>query len=203
MCNDPRFDFERVLPECLEYFEKAGIAGQIPLDRRRRCAQLCRHPAPARTLGAAAAVQLGTPFAVTTEGDAHPEFKRVLGRSAARDDLVEFISVAGLPARAVATPWLRNYLRAAPKLQAMAQVKSRCTKAFDCLAQCGLRDGLKDAGQFCIDNQLAAALRGDVKHGLFFRGVGALPFGAQIRSVAELMQCMLSPGGAQTLSAAI
>ncbi|PND36387.1 2-nitropropane dioxygenase [Paucibacter aquatile] len=198
--HDPRFDFERVIPECLEYFEKAGISGQIPLIAAggvRSFADIQRLQA----LGAAA-VQLGTPFAVTTEGDAHPEFKRVLAE-AQESELVEFISVAGLPARAVATPWLRNYLRAAPKLQAMAQVKSRCTKAFDCLAQCGLRDGLKDAGQFCIDNQLAAALRGDVKHGLFFRGVGALPFGAQIRSVAELMQCLLSPGGAQALNASI
>ncbi|WIV96116.1 NAD(P)H-dependent flavin oxidoreductase [Kinneretia aquatilis] len=198
--HDPRFDFERVIPECLEYFEKAGIAGQIPLIAAggvRSFADIQR----LQSLGAAG-VQLGTPFAVTTEGDAHPEFKRVLAE-AQESELVEFISVAGLPARAVATPWLRNYLRAAPKLQAMAQVKSRCTKAFDCLAQCGLRDGLKDAGQFCIDNQLAAALRGDVKHGLFFRGVGALPFGAQIRSVAELMQCLLSPGGAQALNASI
>ncbi|WP_271009192.1 NAD(P)H-dependent flavin oxidoreductase [Paucibacter sp. B51] len=198
--HDPRFDFERVIPECLEYFEKAGISGQIPLIAAggvRSFADIQRLQAQG-----AAAVQLGTPFAVTTEGDAHPEFKRVLAE-AQESELVEFISVAGLPARAVATPWLRNYLRAAPKLQAMAQVKSRCTKAFDCLAQCGLRDGLKDAGQFCIDNQLAAALRGDVKHGLFFRGVGALPFGAQIRSVAELMQCLLSPGGAQALNASI
>ncbi|MCV2420742.1 NAD(P)H-dependent flavin oxidoreductase [Paucibacter sp. DJ2R-2] len=190
--NDARFDFERVIPECLEYFEKAGIAGKIPLIAAggvRSFEDIQRLQA----LGAAA-VQLGTPFAVTVEGDAHPEFKRVLAE-ASDADLVEFISVAGLPARAVATPWLRNYLRAAPKLQAMAQVKSRCTKAFDCLAQCGLRDGLKEAGQFCIDNQLAAALRGDAKHGLFFRGVGALPFGSQIRSVADLMQCLLSPGG--------
>jgi len=196
--RDPRFDFERVIPECLEYFEKAGIAGRIPLIAAggvRSFADIQRLQA----LGAAA-VQLGTPFAVTTEGDAHPEFKRVLAE-AQESDLVEFTSVAGLPARAVATPWLRNYLRAAPKLQAMAQVKSRCTKAFDCLAQCGLRDGLKDAGQFCIDNQLAAALRGDSKHGLFFRGVGALPFGEQIRSVAELMQCLLSPAGAAELRA--
>ncbi|OYU28839.1 MAG: 2-nitropropane dioxygenase [Burkholderiales bacterium PBB2] len=196
--RDPRFDFERVIPECLEYFEKAGIAGRIPLIAAggvRSFADIQRLQA----LGAAA-VQLGTPFAVTTEGDAHPEFKRVLAE-AQESDLVEFTSVAGLPARAVATPWLRNYLRAAPKLQAMAQVKSRCTKAFDCLAQCGLRDGLKDAGQFCIDNQLAAALRGDSKHGLFFRGVGALPFGEQIRSVAELMQCLLSPVGAAELRA--
>jgi nitronate monooxygenase len=52
-------------------------------------------------------VQLGTPFAVTQEGDAHPEFKRVLAESR-EDEMVEFTSVAGLPARAVATPWLRT-----------------------------------------------------------------------------------------------
>ncbi len=55
-----------------------------------------------------------------------------------------------------------------------------------------MRDGLAGWGQFCIDTQLAAALRGDVKKGLFFRGVGALPFGEQIRSVRELMQCLLT-----------
>jgi nitronate monooxygenase len=76
-------------------------------------------------------------------------------------------------------------------LQGVAHVKSRCTKAFDCLAQCGLRDGLATWGQFCIDNQLAAALRGDVKKGLFFRGAGAMPFGHQIRSVRELMALLL------------
>jgi len=70
--------------------------------------------------------------------------------------------------------------------------KNRCTKSFDCLAQCGLRDGLPGWGQFCIDNQLAAALRGDVKKGLFFRGVGALPFGAQIRSVRDLVERLLT-----------
>jgi len=186
--NDPRFDFERVIPECLAYFEKAGIAGRIPLIAAggvRSFEDIQRLQA----LGAAG-VQLGTPFAVTTECDAHLDFKRVLAE--ARDeDLVEFTSVAGLPARAVGTPWLRNYLRVAPKLQAVAHVKNRCTKAFDCLAQCGLRDGFKDWGQFCIDNQLAAALRGDMAKGLFFRGAGALPFGAEIRSARELMQRLL------------
>lgn len=142
-----------------------------------------------QSLGAAG-VQLGTPFAVTTECDAAPEFKRVLAE--ARDeDLVEFTSVAGLPARAVATPWLKAYLKVEARLQAVAQVKSRCTKAFDCLAQCGLRDGTADWGQFCIDQQLAAALRGDVRRGLFFSGRGALPFGSQIRSVRELMARLL------------
>jgi nitronate monooxygenase len=63
---------------------------------------------------------------------------------------------------------------------------------FDCLAQCGLRDGIARFGQFCIDNQLAAALRGDVKAGLFFRGAGKLPFGSQIRPVRELIDYLLT-----------
>jgi nitronate monooxygenase len=186
---DRRFDFENVIPQSLAFLRSAGIDKHIPLIAAggiRSHAEIARLQA----LGAAA-VQLGTPFAVTLECDAHAEFKRVLAQ--ARDeDMVEFTSVAGLPARAVATPWLRNYLKAEPRLQSVAHVKPRCTVAFDCLAQCGLRDGLAGWGQFCIDTQLAAALRGDVKKGLFFRGVGALPFGDQVRSVRELMQCLLT-----------
>lgn len=187
--NDPRFDFERVIPESLAFLRAAGIEKEIPLIA---AGGIRSHEDIQRVqrLGAAG-VQMGTPFAVTQEGDAHPEFKRILAE--ARDeDMVEFTSVAGLPARAVATPWLKAYLKIEAKLQAVAHVKNRCTKAFDCLAQCGLRDGLTGWGQFCIDNQLAAAMRGDVKKGLFFRGVGALPFGDQIRSVRELMDRMLT-----------
>ncbi|MDE1998119.1 MAG: nitronate monooxygenase [Burkholderiales bacterium] len=190
--QDPRFDFERVIPESLAFLKAAGIEKEIPIIAAggiRTHADIQR----VQNLGAAA-VQLGTPFAVTAEGDAHPEFKRVLAE-AREEDLVEFTSVAGLPARAVATPWLKAYLKIEEKLQAVAHVKSRCTKAFDCLAQCGLRDGLTSWGQFCIDNQLAAAMRGDVKKGLFFRGVGALPFGNQIRSVRELMERLLTQDG--------
>jgi nitronate monooxygenase len=186
--NDPRFDFENVIPQSLAFLRSAGIEQEIPLIA---AGGIRSHEDILRLQGlGAAAVQLGTPFAVTEEGDAHQEFKRVLAES--RDtDLVEFTSVAGLPARAVATPWLRAYLKIEDKLQAVSHAKSRCTKNFDCLAQCGLRDGLPGWGQFCIDNQLAAALRGDVKKGLFFRGAGALPFGDQIRSVRALMERLL------------
>ena len=187
--NDSRFDFERVIPESLAFLRSAGIEKEILLIAAggiRSHADIQR----VQSLGAAG-VQLGTPFAVTEEGDAHPEFKRVLAE--ARDeDMVEFTSVAGLPARAVATPWLKAYLKIEDRLQAVVHAKNRCTKAFDCLAQCGLRDGLAGWGQFCIDNQLAAALRGDLKKGLFFRGVGELPFGSQIRSVRELMERLLT-----------
>ena len=187
--NDPRFDFERVIPESLAFLRAAGIEKNIPLI----AAGGIRSNADIRRLQSlgAAGVQLGTPFAVTLEGDAHPEFKRVLAE--ARDeDMVEFTSVAGLPARAVGTPWLKAYLKIEDRLQAVAHAKKRCTKAFDCLAQCGLRDGVVGWGQFCIDNQLAAALRGDLKKGLFFRGMGELPFGTQIRSVRELMERLLT-----------
>jgi nitronate monooxygenase len=186
--NDPRFDFERCIPDTLAVLRAAGIEASTPIIAAggiRTLADIRR----IQSLGAAA-VQLGTPFALTLECDAHPEFKRVLAE-AREADKIEFTSVAGLPARAVATPWLLAYLKAEPRLQAVAHAKARCTKAFDCLAQCGLRDGKLGWGQFCIDQQLGAALRGDVKHGLFFTGRGAPPFGNQIRSVRDLLVKLL------------
>jgi nitronate monooxygenase len=193
--HDTRFDFENVIPHVRQFFKEAGYEQHIPLIA---AGGIRSHEDIARlqALGADA-VQLGTAFAVTEESDAHAEFKRVLAE-AREEDMVEFTSVAGLPARAVGTPWLRAYMKLEPKLQAVAHAKSRCTKSFDCLGQCGLRDGLPGWGQFCIDNQLAAALRGDVKKGLFFRGAGRLPFGDQIKSVRELMQRLLTPGTAST-----
>ena len=60
------------------------------------------------------------------------------------------------------------------------------------MIQCGLRDGIAKIGQFCIDAQLVAALRGDVKKGLFFRGSESLPFGSAIRSVQDLIDYFLT-----------
>ena len=199
--NDPRFDFENVIPATLEFLRGAGLEGQVPVIA---AGGIRTHEDIVHLQGlGAAAVQLGTPFAVTEECDAHPEFKRVLAE-ARQEQVVEFVSVAGLPARAVNTPWLQHYLQALPRLQAKAHEKARCILAWDCLAQCGLRDGLASWGQFCIDTQLAAALRGDVKKGLFFRGAGALPFGERIASVRELIQRLLTPGlsGATVAAAA-
>jgi nitronate monooxygenase len=187
--KDPRFDFERCVPETLAVLRAAGIENTpvIAAGGIRRWEDIRR----LQDLGAAG-VQLGTPFAVTCEADAHEAFKKVLAE-ASDDDMVEFTSVAGLPARAVLTPWLKTYLRALPRLQETAHVKPRCTEVFDCLAQCGLRDGKEAWGQFCIDHQLAAALRGDVRRGLFFRGKGDLPFGREIRTVRELLLRLMTP----------
>ena len=188
--SDPRFDFERVLPDVHAYFRAEGIAADaIPLipaggiNSHARLRELL-------SLGAAA-VQLGTAFAVTEEGDASIAFKRVLA-GAGPEDIVEFMSVAGLPARAVRTPWLENYLKYLPKLTAAARKKPRCSLKWDCLVQCGLRDGNAKIGQFCIDTQLASALKGDVAKGLFFRGGASLPFGGEIRPVRDLIGYLLT-----------
>ena len=139
----------------------------------------------------ASGVQLGTAFAVTCESDADEAFKHVLA-NAKKEDLVEFLSVAGLPARAVKTPWLGKYLKVESILQGTARKKPRCTMIFDCLHDCGLRDGNSAWGQFCIDKVLGSALTGNVQKGLFFRGAGSLPFGNEIRPVIDLITQLLS-----------
>jgi nitronate monooxygenase len=186
---DPRFDFERVLPEIRAALHDAGLdADRVPLIAAGGINSPQR--AHAALAAGAAAVQVGTPFAVTEEGDAHPNFKQVLAGARA-EDIVVFMSVAGLPARAVRTPWLARYLDKEANLKARSKKRRECTLAWDCLAHCGLRDGLAQAGQFCIDHHLAAALRGDVEHGLFFRGSERVPFGAEIRPVSELVRYLL------------
>ncbi|MBT9567591.1 MAG: nitronate monooxygenase [Thiobacillus sp.] len=186
-----RFNFAEALPGIFKVFDDLGIArGQIPVivggginSHEKLLAALA--------LGASA-VQLGTPFAVSEEGDAHPNFKHVLA-DARPEDIVTFMSVAGLPARAVNTPWLANYMKRESKLQAVAKADpKRCAIGLHCLTHCGLRDGLVKAGQFCIDSQLVAALKGEVNKGLFFRGSESLPFGSEIRPVRDLIDYLMT-----------
>jgi len=186
-----RFDIAEALPAIFKLFDDMGITReQLPIivggginSHEKLLAALA--------LGASA-VQLGTPFAVTEEGDAHPNFKRVLAE-AKPEDIVTFMSVAGLPARAVKTPWLVNYLKRESGLQACAKADpERCAIGLHCLTHCGLRDGLINAGQFCIDSQLVAALKGNLNKGLFFRGSESLPFGNTIRPVQALIDYLLT-----------
>jgi nitronate monooxygenase len=189
--NDPRFDFPGVLEGVFKLFKDFGIEREnIPLIP---AGGINTFEKIRDLLGlGASAVQIGTPFAVTEEGDAHPNFKKVLAE-ARPEDIVTFMSTAGLPARAVLTPWLKNYLRREIKLMSFADpVRSKCAAVLDCLSECGLRDGVSKMGQFCIDSQLAAALRGDVNKGLFFRGSESLPFGTAIRPVRELLDYLLT-----------
>jgi nitronate monooxygenase len=187
--GDTRFNFDVVLPQVHAFFREAGIEGRIPLSVAGGIESLA-DIRRLQSLGATA-VQLGTAFAVTLESDAHPGFKRVLAE-AKPEDIVEFTSVAGLPARAVRTHWLAKYLRMEPRLQAKSSFKpAECTMRFDCLARCGLRDGTPGWGKFCIDKMLGHAFSGHTDRGLFFRGAGKLPFGSEIRSVTDLMRWLL------------
>lgn len=188
--GDARFDFDAVLPQVREFFKQAGYEQDIPLIA---AGGIDSHADIVRLQGlGAAGVQLGTAFAVTEECDASDVFKRILAQ-AQPQDIVEFTSVAGLPARAVRTPWLDKYLRILPILQERAHPKAKCNMSFDCLQTCGLRDGISGIGQFCIDQQLGHAMDGDAERGLFFRGAGRLPFGEQIRGVADLVRHLLTP----------
>lgn len=196
--DQPQYAFPAVLEGTRELFKELGIERErIPLitaggvNSHEQVRELF-------SLGADA-VQLGTAFAVTEEGDAHINFKKVLAE-ARPEDIVTFMSVAGLPARGVRTPWLANYLDKEAKLQRKAGPK-QCTVGFDCLHQCGLRDGIAKSGQFCIDTQLAFALEGDVKRGLFFRGSEKLPFGSEIRPVKELVEYLLT--GVRSIAGAV
>jgi nitronate monooxygenase len=189
--TDPRFDFPLVLEAVQATFRELGIERErIPLIVG---GGIHTHEQVLELLGlGASAVQIGTAFAVTEEGDAHPNFKRVLAE-AKPEDTVTFISVAGLPARAVLTPWLRNYLKREARLQANAKDDPRrCVPGFECLTVCGLRNGIAKLGQFCIELRLADALKGDVKRGLFFRGSEKLPFGSAIRPVEDLIEYLLN-----------
>lgn len=185
--NDPRFDFATVLPAIRDFLYSLGDAtARIPIipaggiNSFQRIKDLL-------AMGASG-VQIGTPFAVTKEGDAHDNFKRVLAE-AEPADIVTFMSAAGLPARAVMSPWLRRYLSHEEELMAHANPQcAHCPSRTECLTHCGFKDGNPAAGQFCIETQLAAAQRGNVQQGLFFRGAASLPFGKQIRSVQDLLR---------------
>jgi len=189
--NDSKFAYKRVFNEIQLLFEQLGLAlDRIPLIAAGgiNSFEKLKETFSFGALGA----QIGTPFAVTKESDAHPNFKSVLA-NAKPEDIVTFLSAAGLPARAVLTPWLKRYLNREEKLQSRATPdKSACAIYTECLSHCGLKDGNPKAGQFCIDTQLAAALDGDVERGLFFRGSESLPFGNEIRSVRELLELMLN-----------
>jgi len=187
--SNPRFDFKRVLAEIPKVFEQLKL-DPIPLlpaggvNSFTKIKELFSQ--------GASGVQIGTPFAVTEEGDAHPNFKKVL-LEAKPEEIVTFMSTAGLPARAVLTPWLKKYLEREERVRSRANPdKAKCAVWFECLTHCGLKDGDPGSGQFCIDTQLEAAVMGNVEKGLFFRGSEPLPFGDQLRSVHDLLSYLLT-----------
>ena len=190
--GDDRFTFSRVIEETMETFKNLGLESEkIPLILAGGMAKAKKIQTALKTWGANA-VQIGSAFAVTHEGDAHDNFKDTLV-GATPEDVVEFISVAGLPARAVNTPFLQKYLQNVERLQSAAKAdQRRCRNSVNCLSVCGLRDGISKIGQFCIDDRLGDAFNGDLRKGLFFRGKDPLPFGHQKRSVYDTLHYLLT-----------
>jgi nitronate monooxygenase len=189
--EDPKYDFDHVLKAIREVIQGLGIkVNSIPLIPAGGINSF-KSLKKLFSLGASG-VQIGTPFAVTEEGDAHPNFKRVLAE-ATPENIVTFMSTAGLPARAVLTPWLKHYLAREKVMRAKADPETaKCVRNLDCLSHCGFKSGNPAAGQFCIANRLAAAQQGDVERGLFFRGSEPLPFGKQIRTVRDVLEFFLT-----------
>lgn len=180
-----KFEFKRVLNEVFELFKQLGLEREnIPVIVAGGMASAHKVKTALCEWGASA-VQIGSAFAVTNEGDAHDGFKQTLLHSL-NDETSEFMSVAGLPARAIKTRFLKQYLMREAKLQANAKVdQRRCVQKLNCLSVCGLRDGISSIGQFCIDQKLAAAWRGEREKGLFFKSDALLPFGDKMASVRE------------------
>ena len=186
--EDERFDFSRVIEKVKRLYLDFGIneIPIIPAGGVNSFASL-KHLIDIGASG----VQIGTSFAVAEEGDADTRFKQVL-LDARAEDIVTFMSTAGLPARAVRTPWLDRYLKREDKLRARAKPeRATCAGWAECLSHCGFRDGNPDAGQFCILKQLEAAVKGDLKKGLFFRGSEPLVFDKAIHSVHEILRRLL------------
>lgn len=187
--EDARFDFSRVIQKVKQLYRDMDLEDIpiIPAGGVNSFASL-KH---LFDIGASG-VQIGTSFAVAEEGDADARFKQIL-LEAQPEDIVTFMSTAGLPARAVRTPWLERYLKRESKLRAKARPeRATCAGWAECLSHCGFRDGNPGAGQFCILKQLEAAVKGDVKKGLFFRGSEPLVFDNAIHSVREILQRLLT-----------
>ena len=148
----------------------------------------------------AAGVQMATRFLACSDGDVHPAFKEMhLGKSA--DDVTIITScVKGMNARAVRNAFTDRLARGEaipPRSKAWWFGKDgymgRRKACVECLGEavCKCRaSGFKES--FCItDALLAAAIVGDVEHGLFYTGQSLVRIGeqtlAELPTVAEIL----------------
>ncbi len=100
-------------------------------------------------------------FICTHECDAHENFKTAFLK-ATRGDVVIVDSPAGLPSRALKTPFIKS-------LFAGDEVAEKCFAT--CLSSCRCRDEEK---AFCIAHALHQSQQGDLKEGLIFTGTNAV-----------------------------
>lgn len=152
------FGSERAVPELAEW-SHTQYSNEIPIvvaggiwDRKD-----IDH---AFTLGAKG-VQMASRFLCTYECDAHERYKQAF-IDAKASDVVIIDSPAGLPGRALNTPFTRALFRG-------GEVASRCIAS--CLESCSCR-AEKEA--FCIAEALHRAQQGDLERGLIFTGTNGV-----------------------------
>lgn len=100
--------------------------------------------------------QFGTPFIATQECDVSDLFKKVIV-DAKKEDIVLINSPVGMPARALATPFVI----------ALRGEKQKIRDCRNCLRFC-----TPAATEFCISKALIHAAKGNYEEGLFFAGDG-------------------------------
>lgn len=105
-------------------------------------------------------VQMATRFICTYECDAMDSFKEVFLK-ARQEDVVIVDSPAGLPGRALRTPFLN-------KLYGGEEVASKCIAT--CLTECLCRE---NKTHFCIAHALHESQQGNLDEGLVFTGTNA------------------------------
>ncbi|PIE55241.1 MAG: nitronate monooxygenase [Dethiosulfovibrio peptidovorans] len=172
MITDPALSLETVVPELSTFLKNEGL--DIPViaaggiwDRD----DMLR----AFAMGASA-VQMGSRFVPTVEGDADMRFKQAY-LDATADDIVLIHSPAGLPGRALRSPMVERYLQ--------GTIESKPCLA-NCLTHCRYK---KDRETFCIAQALVDAYRGDWDHGLFFCGTNAVK-ASKIEPVADVIRSL-------------
>ena len=152
------YSSDRVVPELAEW-SRTQYGDEIPIitaggvwDRKD-----IDH---ALSLGAKG-VQMASRFLCTYECDAHEHFKQAF-INAKESDVVIIDSPAGLPGRALNTPFTRTLFHG-------GKVASKCFAT--CLDSCSCREE-KDA--FCIAEALHRSQQGDLANGLVFTGTNGI-----------------------------
>lgn len=116
-------------------------------------------------------VQMGTRFIATLECDADVRYKEMFVK-AKQEDIVLVKSPAGLPGRAILTPFMKE----------TAEKRMIPAHCIGCMLPCK-----PDVTPYCISEALIHAVKGEVEQGLVFAGANAYRI-EQITTVKQLIQ---------------
>lgn len=116
-------------------------------------------------------VQMGTRFIATQECDADVRYKEMFVK-AKQEDITLVKSPAGLPGRAILTPFMKE----------TAEKRVLPTRCIGCMLPCK-----PDVTPYCISEALIHAVKGEVEQGLVFAGANAYRI-EQITTVKQLIQ---------------